>query len=102
MLRKNTQKNQNKDISEMEVEKEASELAVLAITALAAAFFCVQIATGGGMNYGLWALLFAGNGTTYWVKYKKLRKEGTLFWAIGHIIVTLLLSVMHIYTLVMA
>ena len=89
----------NKETYEMEVEKEASELAVLAITALAVAFFCVQIATGGGLNYGLWALLFAGNGTTYWVKYKKLRKEGTLFWAIGHSIATLFLSVMHIYIL---
>ena len=97
----NKEEKKSKDTYEMEVEKEASELAVLAITALAAAFFCVQIATGGGMNYGLWALLFAGNGTSYWVKYKKLRKAGTLFWAIGHVIATLLLSVAHIYMLVM-
>ena len=92
----------NKEISEMEIEKEAGEWAVLAMTALAVVFFCVQIATGGGMNYGLWSLIFAGNGATSWVKYIKLHKKGTLSWAIGYTIVTLLLSVAHIYNLVMA
>ena len=91
----------NKDTYDAEVEKEANEWAVLVITALAALFFCVQIATGGGMNYGFWALLFAGNGTTSWVKYVKLRKKGILSWAIGHTVVTLLLSAAHIYNLVM-
>lgn len=92
----------NRELYESEVEKQASELTVLVITALAVLFFCVQIATGGGMNYGFWALLFAGNGTTSWVKYVKLRKKGTLSWAIGHTVVTLLLSAAHIYNLVMA
>lgn len=99
MEKEDKQKNDNYEI---EVEKEASEWAVLVITALAVLFFCVQIATGEGMNYGFWALLFAGNGTTSWVKYVKLRKKGTLSWAIGHTVVTLLLSVAHIYNLVVA
>lgn len=97
MKKKDTQKKENYEI---EVEKEASEWAVLVITALAALFFCVQIATGGGMNYGLWALLFAGNGATSWVKYVKLRKKGTLSWAIGHTVVALLLSAAHIFNLI--
>lgn len=98
----NEEEKMNKDTCESEVEKQASELAVLVITALTALFFCVQIATGGGINYGLWALIFAGNGTTSWVKYVKLRKKSMLSWAISYTIVTVLLSAFHIYNLVIA
>ena len=102
MLEMNKEEKKNKDAYESEVEKQASELAVFVITALTALFFCVQIATGGGINYGLWALIFAGNGTTSWVKYVKLRKKSMLSWAISDTIVTALLSAFHIYNLVIA
>ena len=99
-MSKMNEENKSKNTYEMEVEKEASEWAVLVITALAVLFFCVQIATGGGMNYGFWALLFAGNGTISWVKYVKLHKKGMRSWAIGYTIFTVLLSAFHIYELI--
>lgn len=36
---------------------------------LAAVFFVAQIFAGGGINWGLWALVFSTNMTTFWVKY---------------------------------
>ena len=97
MEKKDTQKRENYEI---EVEREANGYALLVVTALATVFFCVQIATGGGMNFGLYALFFAGNGTISWVKYVKLHKKGMRSWAIGYTIFTVLLSAFHIYELI--
>ena len=99
-LRNGREGNPKQEINVAEVEKQASEYALLAITALATVFFCVQVATGGGMNFGLYSLLFAGNGTTAWVKYVKLGKKEMRSWAIGYTIMTILLSAAHIYNLI--
>ena len=47
------EENQKRENDEIEVEREANGYALLVVTALATVFFCVQIATGGGMNFGL-------------------------------------------------
>lgn len=92
--------NQKRENYEIEVERDANGYALLVITALATVFFCVQVATSGRMNFGLYALFFAGNGTISWVKHVKLHKKGMLSWAIGYTIFTVLLSVVHIYELI--
>ena len=94
------EENKSKDTYETEVERDANGYALLVMTALATLFFCVQVATGGGMNFGLYALFFAGNGTISWVKYVKLHKKGMRSWAIGYTIFTVLLSAFHIYELI--
>ena len=91
---------QRRENDEIEVEREANGYALLVVTALATVFFCVQVATGGGMTFGLYALFFAGNGTISWVKYVKLHKKGMRSWAIGYTIFTVLLSAFHIYELI--
>lgn len=57
ILAKSRAENKNKDEYEEEVLKQASRSAVVVQMALAAVFFVTQIFTGGGINWGLWALV---------------------------------------------
>ena len=57
ILAKSRAENKNKDVYEQEVLKQASRSAVVVQMALATLFFVTQIFTGGGVNWGLWALV---------------------------------------------
>ncbi len=94
------EKNQKTENDEIEVEREANGYALLVIAALATLFFLVELVISGGMNFGLYALFCAGAGTISWVKYVKLHKKGMRSRAIGFTIFTVLLSVVHIYELI--
>lgn len=98
ILEKSRAEHRNSDIVEKEVTKEGESWSTLVTLFLAVVFFCVQIATGGGMNYGLYALVIANNTTIYWAKYIKMKQH--LGMAIAGTILTVALSAFHIYTLV--
>ena len=68
ILEKSRTENRNRDIYEQEVLKQANAVAVIVMIVLAVIFFAVQIFTGGGENWGIWALVFSVNMTTFWVK----------------------------------
>lgn len=101
-LEKSRAENQNKDIYEQEVLKQASASAsaVIAMMVLATIFFAVQIFAGGGANWGIWALVFSANMTTFWVKYTKLRRKHELVMAIAYTILVSAFSGWHIYHLI--
>ena len=92
--------NKNKDIYELEVLKQSGASTVIVMMALAAIFFSAQIFVGGGTNWGLWAIVFSANMTTFWVKYVKLRRKHELVLAIAYTVLVSAMSGCHIYNLV--
>ena len=100
ILEKSRAENKNKDIYEQEVLKQAGTSAVIVMMILATIFFAVQIFVGGGTNWGIWALIFSTNMTTFWVKYIKLRRKHELVMAIVHTVVVSVFSGWHIYNLI--
>ena len=91
ILAKSRAENKNKDVYEQEILNQASRSAVVVQIAFATLFFVTQILTGGGVNWGLWAIVFSANMTINWVKYIKLHRKYELVIAIAY---TLLVSVM--------
>ena len=92
--------NKNKDFYELEVLKQSGTSTVIVMMALAAIFFSAQIFVGGGTNWGLWAIVFSANMTTFWVKYIKLRRKHELVLAIAYTALVSAMSGCHIYNLV--
>lgn len=99
ILEKSRAENKNKDIYEQEVLKQASTSAIIVMMVFATIFFAAQIFFGGGMNWGLWALVFSANMTIFWVKYIRLRRKHELVMAIAYTILVSALSVGYIYNL---
>ena len=102
ILAKSRAENGNKDIYEQEVLKQASTSDVIVMMVLATIFFAAQIFVGGGTNWGIWALVFSANMTTFWVKYIKLRRKHKLVMAIISTITVAAFSGSHIYSLVVS
>lgn len=102
ILEKSRAENKNKDIYEQEVLKQANTIAVIVMLVLAAIFFAVQIFVGGGINWGIWALVFSGNMTTFWVKYIKFHRKNDFLFAIAYTVLVTAFSGVHIYNLIVS
>ena len=102
ILAKSRAANKNKDVYEQEDLKQASNNAVIVQMILAAIFFVTQIFVGGGINWGLWALVFSTNMTTNWVKYIKLHRKHELVIAITYTILVFIMSGYYIYELIVS
>ncbi len=100
VLAKSRAENKNKDVYEQEVLKQASKSAVRVQLILGAIFFVTQIFVGEGINWGIYALVYSANMTTFWVKYIKLHCKHELVWAIVYTILVLVMSGYHIYNLI--
>lgn len=100
ILEKSRAENKNRDIYEQEVLKQANAIAVVVMMILATVFFAAQIFVGGGTNWGIWALVFSANMTTFWVKYTKLRRRHELVMAIVSTAIVAIFSAEHIYHLI--
>lgn len=100
ILAKSRAENKNQDVYEQEILKLAGKTAVVVQMILAAVFFAVQAVTGGGINWGLWALVVSADMTLSWVKYVKLRHKPELAIAIVYTIVVSVMSGYHIYSLI--
>ena len=97
ILAKSRAENKNKDVYEQEVLKQASRSAVVVQMALATLFFVIQIFAGGGVNWGLWAIVFSANMTINWVKFFKLHRKYELVIAIAYTLLVSVMSGYHIY-----
>lgn len=100
ILAKSRAENKNRDLYEQEVLKLANKSAVLVLLVLAAVFSVTQIFAGGGINWGLWALVFSVNMTTCWAKYIKLHRKNELAKAIIYTMLVAVMSGYHIYHLI--
>ena len=102
ILEKSRKENKNQDVYENEVIIQGNRYACIAAAVLATIFFVIQIFTGGGMNYGLYAVVFAMPMAGFWLKYSKLRKKHELLVAICYTVGVVLFSAAHIYELISA
>ena len=102
ILEKSRAENRNEDIYEKEILKQASTGSVIVMMVLATIFFIAQIFVGEGINWGIWALVFSANMTTFWVKYIKLRRKHELVMAIAYTVFVSACSVGHIYHLIVS
>ena len=102
ILAKSRAENKNKDVYEQEVLKQASRSAVVVQMALATLFFVMQIFTGGGVNWGLWALVFSASMTINWVKYIKLHRKYELLIAVAYTILVSIMTGCYIYNLIVS
>ncbi|MGN0469127.1 MAG: DUF6442 family protein [Acutalibacteraceae bacterium] len=100
ILEKSRKENNNQDIYEQEIIIQGNRYACIAAAVLATIFFVIQILTGAGMNYGLYAVVFSMPMAGFWMKYKKLHKKHELFVAVCYTIAVVLFSAAHIYELV--
>lgn len=99
ILAKSRAENQNRDMYEQEVLRQAGVWAARVMVLLATVFFAAQIFAGGGTNWGLWALVFSANMTVFWVKYRKLRQRHELLLAIAYTLAVAGFSAAYIYEL---
>ena len=100
ILEKSRKKNKNKDIYEQEILKQGNVAANFVMIVLATVLFVVQIFTGGGINYGIYAIVFSGSMATFWVKWLKLRKKHELIMGFLYTIIVIAFSAAHIYNLI--
>lgn len=100
ILSKSRAENKNKDMYEQEASKLAGSITVAVMLVFAGVFFIAQIVTGGGLNFGLWALVFSADMTNHWVKYIKLRLRGELLAALCYTLLVSVMSGYHIYSLI--
>jgi len=100
ILEKSRKENKNKDIYEKEVIIRGNKCACIAAMALATIFFIVQIVVGGGINYGLYAVIEAALMGRFWYMFFKLHRKSDLVLAILYSVLVVLLSVAQILNIV--
>ncbi|HIR00090.1 MAG TPA: hypothetical protein IAB23_10520 [Candidatus Scybalocola faecavium] len=99
ILEKSRQENKNKDIYEQEIIKQGNAVVTSVMVILATVFFIIQVFTGGGINYGLYAIVFCHSMVLSWMKWVKLRQHPQLALALLYTVCILLFSICHIYNL---
>ena len=76
ILAKSRAENKNKDVYGYEISKLSGSVTTTVMLVIAGVFFVVQAVTGGGLNFGLWALVLSADMANHWFKYIKLRLGG--------------------------
>lgn len=100
ILKKSREENKKQDVYEKEIIVKENRYACLIAGIIATIFFVIQIFTGGGMNYGLYAVVFSMPMAGFWYKYIKINKKNDLFLAICYTVTVLLFSIIYIYNLI--
>ena len=100
ILEKSRKENKNRDIYEKDVIIQGNRYACIAAAVFATVFFVIQILIGGGMNYGLYAVVFSMPAAGSWFKFYKLRKKWDLLFAVCYTVATLLFSAVYLYELI--
>ena len=99
ILARSREENGGKDFYGQEVEKQGNGAAGIAMAALATAFFLIPLAAGGGMNWGLYAIVFCRPAVLAWAKWAKLREGRQLSLALACTAGVALFSICHVYVL---
>ena len=100
ILEKSRKENRNKDIYEEALIKQGSAIVNIVMVILATVFFVIQVFTGGGINYGLYAIVFCHSMVLSWIKWRKLRQRQQFLLSLLYTVCVLLFSIVHIYTLI--
>lgn len=99
ILEKSRKENKNRDIFEKEVLKEGGKIGGIAAGILATLFFILQIAAGGGINYGLYAVVFSIPSAAFTVKAVRMRRRHEIAMSVFYTVFVLALSAAHIFNL---
>lgn len=102
ILAKSRNENKDKDLFEKEVEVNAASIGSLVAAALATIFFTVQILVGKGMNYGLYAIVFAMPAASNIIKAIRMKRRRYLVIGALHTLITLIGSGYYLYELITA
>ena len=102
ILEKSRQENKGQDVYENQIMQKGASLGTTAAAILATIFFVVQIFTGGGQNYGLYAVVCSIMATNFIVKSLYLKRRHEIAVAALYTLLTLGCSAAHIYNLVTA
>ena len=100
ILELSRKENKNQDIYEKEVLVAGNKYSCIVAAILATVFIIIQIFVGGGMNYGLYAVVFSMPMAGFWVKYIKLHRKHELAVAVLYTICVVFMSAGHIYNLI--
>jgi hypothetical protein len=99
-LSKSRKENKNKDLFEKEVQINAGHIGSISAIILATIFFVTQILLGGGLNFGLYAIIFVVSAAGFIVKAIRMKRRRDIVISIIYTLVTLGLSVVHILKLI--
>ena len=102
ILEKSRRENKNQDPYEKQVITAGGNAGAIAAAILATVFFAAQILTGGGINYGLYAVVFVIPATGFTVKAITLRRRHEIAVAALYWVAVLLFSAAHLYQLITA
>lgn len=99
ILEKSRRENKNQDIYEQEIIRAGRNVGATLATVLATVFYVIQIFTGAGMNYDLYAVVFTIPAGTFIVKAIRLKRKHEILVSAFYILFILFLSFAHIYNL---
>lgn len=99
ILERSRQELENKDLFAIEVSQQAGNYGAIVAAILATIFFVVQIVVGGGMNYGLYAVIFSIPATGYSIKAQRLRMKKDRRLAVVYVLATIFFSAIHLLEL---
>lgn len=99
ILSKSREENKKRDPYALEVQANASAISGLTALALTTVFFVIQSVVGRGFNFGLYAVAVSFGGVNFLVKAIYLKQKKDVVLAIVYLVVTLILSVIHIANL---
>lgn len=100
ILEKSREENKKKDPFEAEILNLGNRYACISAGILATIFFVAQILIGGGLNYGLYAVLFSMPMAGFWVRYAKTKRRRELLLALCYSVMVLMLAAAHLYNLI--
>ncbi|REK74467.1 DUF6442 family protein [Paenibacillus paeoniae] len=102
ILAKSRKENKDKDLFKIEVQINAGNVGSIAATILATILFVTQSLLGGGMDFGLYAIIFSIPAAGFIVKAIRMKRKRDWVLSIIYTLATLILSVAHIYQLITA
>lgn len=100
ILAKAKEENKNKDLAEIDVERKASVVAVIAGAVIALIFSIISIVLGYRFNAGFLAIVFGMEAALFWYKWAVLRKKHELSISICYTIATLCAAAAFIIALI--
>lgn len=102
ILEKSRRENKKQDEFDKQVLLEGSRAGIVVAAILATIFMLVQILMDGGINYGMYGMLFAMLASMSVVKAVRMKRKHEIALAVFHTGFALLLCLAHLYHLLTA
>ncbi|MBP1989536.1 DUF6442 family protein [Paenibacillus eucommiae] len=100
ILSKSRKENKDKDLFKIEVQINAGNVGSITAIILATIFFVTQSLLGDGFDFGLYAIIFSISAAGFIVKAIRMKRRRDIVLSIIYTLVTLILSVAHIFKLI--